>query len=613
MGWIHPISAEVEETASVLGGKGYGLVVLRRLGLPVPPGFVIGTGACRAFLRDGRLPEGLDAELAAAVRDLETVTRRRLGAVERPLTVSVRSGGGVSMPGMMNTILNLGLTAGTTAALAGETGDPRFALDARLRFLSGFASAVHGVEQDVLEAVARGTAGRGADDEESVGGVGGGGAGSGAGGEGNGRQGEGSGAGGEEARLDRAIRAVEALVRERAGEPVLDDATGQLEPAVRAVFSSWDTPRATTYRELNGIPHDLGTAVVVQAMVYGNRDDHSGTGVAFSRDPNTGENVPFGEVLFGRQGEDVVSGRSATRPLSDLAGREPAVWAGLLDAMNRIEEHYRDTCYVEFTFEAGELWILQVRSGGLVGRAAVRAAVDLADEGVIGRRDALLRVSPRHLRHVRTPRIEVTGATDVLVRGTGACPGVTTGRVATTADRAVRMAADGPVVLVRPYTSPLDMHGLAAAAGVVTAAGGPASHAAVVARAMGKPAVVGAAGLVVDAAAGHVRAGGRTLPEGTPITIDGTGGEVVVGSPRVVTAVTDPHLRRLLEWADEVTGQGPDDDPGRGRDGGADGGADGGKTGGSGDGTGGARAGGSGGDEVERLTAAQAVLRRARS
>ncbi|GIH81392.1 pyruvate, phosphate dikinase [Planobispora longispora] len=501
MTWIHPLSAETEETPGVLGGKGHGLVVLRRLGLPVPPGFVIGTGACRAFLRDGRFPDGLDAELTAAVSALEAATGRRFGGRERPLALAVRSGGSVSMPGMMNTILNLGLTAEAAAGLAAETGDARFALDSRLRFLSGFASAV-------------------------------------------------------------------------AGEPVPDDAMRQLELAVGAVFSSWDTPRATTYRELHGIPHELGTAVTVQAMVFGNRDDRSGAGVAFSRDPNTGERVPFGDVLFGRQGEDVVSGGSATRPLAELAGREPAVWAGLLEAMDRIEGHCRDACQVEFTFEAGALWLLQVRPGGLVGRAAVRVAVDLADEDLISRREALLRVSPRHLRHASTPRIEITGTLDVLTRGLGACPGVAAGRVATTAERAARMAADGPVILVRPQTSPLDMHGLAAAAGVVTALGGPASHAAVVARAMGKPAVVGAAGLVVDVAAATVRAGGRTVPEGTFLTIDGTGGEIVVGSPRVVTAPADVHLHRLLEWADEVTGGGD----------------------------------GAGHDDAERLAAARAVL-----
>jgi pyruvate,orthophosphate dikinase len=294
--------------------------------------------------------------------------------------------------------------------------------------------------------------------------------------------------------------------------------------------------------------------VTVQAMVFGNRDNHSGTGVAFSRNPNTGEHVPFGDVLFGRQGEDVVSGRSLTQPLHELADREPTVRAGLLDALHRIEEHYRDACYLEFTFEAGELWVLQVRPGRFVGGAAVRVAVDLADEGAIGRREALLRVSPQHLQHVGTPRIVPADEADILTRGLGACPGVAVGRVATTADKAARMAAEGPVILVRPQTSPLDMHGLAAAAGVVTTRGGPTSHAAVVARAMGKPAVVGTTALTVEVADAAVRAGGRTVPEGTLITIDGTGGEVVIGRPRIVTAATDPHLYRLLEWADELSG-----------------------------------------------------------
>jgi pyruvate,orthophosphate dikinase len=294
--------------------------------------------------------------------------------------------------------------------------------------------------------------------------------------------------------------------------------------------------------------------------------------VAFSRNPNTGEHAPFGEVLLGRQGDDVVSGRSLTRPLHELADREPAVWASLLDALHRVEGHYRDACHLEFTFEAGVLWLLQVRPGRFAGDAAVRVATDLADVGVIGRGEALLRVSPRQLRHVRIPRIATVDEADVLARGLGACPGVAVGRVATTADNAVRMAADGPVILVRPATSPLDLHGLAAAAGVVTARGGPASHAAVVARAMGKPAVVGITDLTVDVAGAAVRAGGRTIPEGTCVAIDGTGGEVVGGSPRVVTSAAGPHLHRLLGWADEVS----DGTPGR--------------------------------PEAERLAAAQAVL-----
>ncbi|MBP2330512.1 pyruvate,orthophosphate dikinase [Kibdelosporangium banguiense] len=478
MKWIRPISALLEETAEMVGSKAHGLVVLHRLGLPVPAGFVVTTEACRAFLRDGRLPGGLDDELATAIADLEAATGRHFGGAQVPLAVSVRSGASVSMPGMMNTILNLGLTSEATAGLAAETGDARFALDSRQRFLSSFASAI------------------------------------------------------------------------TSDRPIPDDAAQQLELAVETVFSSWDTPRARTYRELHDIPHHLGTAVIVQTMVFGNRDDRSGTGVAFSRDPNTGANVPFGEVLFGHQGEEVVSGRSLTRPLHELADREPAVWAGLLDALSRTEGHYRDACYVEFTFQAGELWILQVRPGRFVGGAAVRVATDLADERVIGRHEALLRVSPQHLRHVRTHRI--AEKTDILARGLGACPGVAVGRVATTSEKAVHMATDGPVILVRPETSPHDMRGLAAATGIVTARGGPASHAAVVARAMGKPAVVGITGLAIDAAS--VSAGGRTISEGTLVTIDGTSGEVVLGTPRIVTTTADAHLHRLLEWADDVSG-----------------------------------------------------------
>ena len=423
MRWIRRLSAEVDEAAEVVGGKAHGLVILHRLGLPVPEAFVVTTEACRAFLRDGRLPDGLDEELAAAVTGFDMV--------------SVRSGAPVSMPGMMNTILGLELASAEVARSAVET-----------------------------------------------------------------------------------------------------------------VFSSWNTPRARTYRELHDIPHDLGTAAIVQRMVFGDRDEHSGTGVAFSRDPNTGTNVPFGDVLFGRRGDDVVSGRSRTSPLRELADREPAVWAGLLDALSRVEAHYRDACYVEFTYQSGELWLLQGRPGRFGGAAAVRVATDLTDEGVIDRREALLRVSPHHLRHVRTPRI--APGENVVARGLGACPGVATGRVATTADTAVRMAADGPVVLVRPETSPHDLRGLAAATGIVTARGGPASHAAVVARAMGKPAVVGVGDLVVEGATATV--GGLVFSEGTLVTIDGTSGEVVLGDSRVVTTTADGHLHRLLRWADEVSG-----------------------------------------------------------
>ncbi|MEU4163690.1 PEP/pyruvate-binding domain-containing protein [Actinoplanes sp. NPDC026670] len=326
-----------------------------------------------------------------------------------------------------------------------------------------------------------------------------------------------------------------------AGDP------GPVRDAVEAVFASWHTPRATSYREVHGIPHDLGTAVVVQQMVFGDLDLRSGSGVAFSRDPGSGAPHPYGDVLFGHPGDDVVSGRVATRPLGDLAGREPAVWAALLDGLGRVERHYRDVCHVEFTFEAGRLWFLQVRPGGLAGRAAVRVAVDLADEGIIDRPAAVRRVSDRQLRATRTPRIRA--GVEALARGIGASPGVASGRIAVTADRAARMAADGPVILVRPHTSPLDMHGLAAAAGIVTTIGGPTSHAAVVARSMGRPAVVGATALTVDPEAGFVHSPAGSLPEGAVITIDGAGGEVVAGEAGSIGGEADPHLDRLLSWA----------------------------------------------------------------
>ncbi|WP_232835537.1 PEP/pyruvate-binding domain-containing protein [Actinocorallia populi] len=455
------ISSRVEETAEDLGGKALGLVLLHRLGLRVPDGFVVTAQACHVFLREGRLPEDLRDEFATAVTDLEHRTGRVFGARERPLAVSVRSGAPVSMPGMLTTILNLGLTPEAPEAPEAAPGERSAAADSRLR---------------------------------------------------------------------------------------------PLERAVEAVFASWNAPRARTYRVLNDIPEDLGTAVIVQAMVFGNKDARSGSGVAFSRDPNTGENVPFGEVLFERQGTDVVSGGATTRPLHELAEREPAVWAELCDALRRIERHYRDACYVEFTYEAGELWFLQVRPGRFGGAAAVRLAVELVDEGVIERREALLRVSPRHLQHARTPRLDSAEA-EILARGIGACPGVASGRVVTSSDEAARMAAAGvPVILVRPETSPDDMRGLAVATGIVTARGGPASHAAVVARSMGKPAVVGVGGLAFDAANGSATIADRLLTPDTVLTIDGTSGDVAAGTPRVLLSPAGTHLQRFLSWSESVTG-----------------------------------------------------------
>ncbi|BBG03324.1 MULTISPECIES: PEP/pyruvate-binding domain-containing protein [Pseudonocardia] len=327
-----------------------------------------------------------------------------------------------------------------------------------------------------------------------------------------------------------------------------------LADALREVFTSWDSPRARTYRTLHDIPHDRGTAAIVQVMVDGARDDHSGSGVAFSRDPNTGAPAPFGDVLFGHRGDDVVSGRVRTRPLGELAGREPAVWAALTTALDRAERRLRRPCYVEFTYESGRLWFLQLRPAQVTGLAALRIAVDLADDGLIDRPEAVRRTTERDLDRARTPTLAPTGADVVAGQGIGACPGVVSGRVATSADAAVRYAAGGPVVLVRPETSPHDMHGLAAAVGILTTRGGPACHAAVVARALGRPAVVGAADLDVDPVAGTVTTRTGTLAEGTVITIDGTTGQVVLGHAGAVVDDAGPHRDRLLDWADEISG-----------------------------------------------------------
>ncbi|GLY64885.1 pyruvate, phosphate dikinase [Amycolatopsis taiwanensis] len=479
MKWIRPLDADIAESADLVGAKARGLVELHRLGLPVPAGFVVTTEACRAFLRDGHLPAGLGDELESAMALLEKATGRRFGG-RPPLAVSVRSGASVSMPGMMDTILNLGLTAENTAALAAETDEAHFALESRLRF--------------------------------------------------------------------------EHALRELHGCAIPNTPAEQLKLAVETVFASWRSPRARTYRELHAIDHDLGTAVIVQVMVFGNRNERSGTGVAFSRNPSTGEPTAFGEVLFAHQGEDVVAGTSATLPLDDLATRQPEVWKVLADALERAETHYRDAVYVEFTFEAGKLWLLQVRPGRFTGAAAVRVAVDLAGAGRIAREEAVLRVSPRNLDHARTPRIDPSADTVVLGRAIGACPGVATGRLATTTEAAIRMSSDGAVILVRPETSPNDMNGLAVAAGILTARGGPASHAAVVARAMNKPAVVGLGTLTVEDTNAAVTINGRALDEGTLITIDGSSGEVVLGRAPLLIGGADEYTEQLLGWADDLSG-----------------------------------------------------------
>ncbi len=502
----------------VLGAKAAGLVTLRRLGLPVPPGFVVTTSVGREHLRTGSLAPVVRAEIRAARERLEASVGRRLGDPRAPLVVAVRSGAATSMPGMMDTVLDIGAPDVADASVGPD--EARFAWDNRRRFLRSYATAVFGLDDAAFAAV---------DAEVAA---------------------SGAAAPGDLARGYEAVIAA-------AGRAIPADPHEQLEHAVEAVLASWDAPRARTYRQLHDLDDGAGTAVTVQAMVFGNRDEHSATGVAFSRDPASGEPQPYGDVLFDAQGEDVVAGRATPQPLSELADREPAVWEQLRGTMDQLEHHLGDLVMVEFTVESGTLWLLQVRRGGATDAAAVRIAVDLVDRGVIEHDEAVRRTTPAELRACLEPPPVRRGPRDRLTRGLGASPGVATGRVATDADQALRLAGSGPVILVRPVTSPVDVHGMGAAAGILTATGGLASHAAIVARSMGKPAVVGARDVVVDAVAGTVTIGDHVLRAGDDVvSVDGTTGEVVLGGPDAGTSSTTigrpRHLERLLRWADAI-------------------------------------------------------------
>ena len=466
------------EARALVGGKAANLgVMVHDLGLPVPPAFAITTATCRTFLADG-WPDGLDAELRARMAELEAAVGRGFGDAADPLLVSVRSGAPVSMPGMMDTILNLGLTEATTAGLARASGDDAFAWSCRERFVASFRDIV-GVAD------------------------------------------------------------------------VPDDPWVQLRLAIEAVFRSWDSDRAIAYRRKEGLPDDLGTAVTVQAMVFGNRGTTSATGVLFTRDPATGEPRRYGDILFDAQGEDVVAGTHRTESIDALDARLPTVAAELREAATRLERHYADLCDIEFTIERGRLWMLQVRVGKRSPQAALRIAVDMAEdpEFPLTRAEAVARVAPL----LADPPTMATSRADVgppLATGLPASPGVASGEIATSADAAQAAAEAGRIpILVRADTSPDDVHGMARSAGILTARGGLASHAAVVARGWGIPAVVGADGLEVRD--GEVRIGERVLRAGEVITIDGATGEVFEGAVAGTTEVV-PEARTLLAWAEEL-------------------------------------------------------------
>jgi pyruvate,orthophosphate dikinase len=527
MRYVYAFDEDAGGGRELLGGKGVGLAEMTALGVPVPAGFTITTDACRAYMAGGgEVPEGLDEEVDAHLAALEEKTGKRFGDERDPLLVSVRSGAAISMPGMMDTILNLGLNDVAVEGLARATGNDRFAFDSYRRLIQMYGEVVDGVDgsrferplQDVKEA--RGTT----EDLDLT---------------------------GDDFR--QLVRTFLAIYEEETGRPFPQDAREQLRRAYRAVFDSWDTPRAQVYRRTYGIPDDIGTACNVVQMVFGNKGDRSATGVCFTRDPSTGERRLYGEFLRNAQGEDVVAGIRTPEPIERLADELPEAYERLVENLERLETHYRDVQDIEFTVEEGTLFLLQTRTGKRTAVAALRIAVEMVEEGLISREDAVARIDPGQLDQLLHPMLDPSVEVEVAARGLNASPGAACGAIVLDADRAEERGKAGEdVILVRWETTPDDIHGLLQARGILTAHGGMTSHAAVVARGMGKPCVAGCDGLSIDAAAGTVHLGGHELREGDVITIDGGSGRVIVGPVALVPPAIDENFSTILGWADGI-------------------------------------------------------------
>jgi pyruvate,orthophosphate dikinase len=498
-----------------LGGKGASLATMAELGLPVPPAFIGTTDLCREFLVNSSLPDSTWAQIEEALAGLAAGTGRGFGDPEAPLLVSVRSGAPVSMPGMMDTILNVGLTAATLPGLARLTGDEGFAWDSYCRLLKMFGDTVRGLPSPLL-AAARREAEAGVAPEAP-----------------------------RAERLRAVAAALAAAIEAESGAPFPDSPIEQLRESVGAVLSSWEAPRARRYRRHAGIDDDLGTAVVVQAMVFGNLDERSGSGVAFTRDPTSGERTLYGDFLAGAQGEDVVSGEFDVGSLSDFRAAAPDAFAGLERASAALEGAFADMCDIEFTVERGHLWVLQARVGQRTGIAEVRIAADMLEEGTIDADAALDRISPAGLIRLASPVFDPAAPRQVLGRGIPASPGAAVGALATSARGAEQLLEAGTaVILARPETSPDDIACFIASDGVMTARGGRASHAAVVARGLNLPAVCGVAGLEVEAA--EVRLGGTTVRAGEEVSLDGGSGEILAGRVPLIEPQLDARVLALL-------------------------------------------------------------------
>ncbi len=532
--WVYLFEEGDGSWRDLLGGKGSGLASMTKAGLPVPPGFTITTEACNEYLAQGnKFPEGMWDQALAALREVEKKTGKKLGDPNNPLLVSVRSGAKFSMPGMMDTVLNLGLNDETVKGLAALTKDDRFAYDAYRRFISMFGRIVMGIDgakfEHVLDQYKEKTGAKTDADLSAD-------------------------------SLKKIVEEYKGIFKTATGRDFPTDPYAQLKLAIEAVFSSWNGKRAVDYRNYNKIPHNLGTAVNVQTMVFGNMGNDSGTGVAFTRNPSTGEKSLYGEFLINAQGEDVVAGIRTPEPIARLQDVLPPVAQQFKEIAQRLESHYRDVQDMEFTVERGKLYMLQTRSGKRTAQAAVKIAVDMVKEGIITPEEAIMRVEPGHVVQLLLPGFD-PDAKDaasregrLLTKGLNASPGAAMGKAVFDPDKAEEWGNTGQkVVLVRTETSPDDVHGMIAAQGVLTARGGATSHAAVVARGMGKPCVSGAEGIVVDQERRQFAAGGKVIKEGDVISIDGATGEVFAGEipVRAPSFAELKDLDQILKWADE--------------------------------------------------------------
>ena len=525
--YIYDLSEGDATMRNLLGGKGAGVAEMARIGVPVPDAFTVTTTACvETMNRGGEWPDGLADEINAGLARLEERTGRKLGGSESPLLVSVRSGAVFSMPGMMDTILNLGVSDESVAAIAEESGNERFAWDCYRRFIQMYGEVVEGVPayayEDALTELKRK---RGVELDTDLG----------------------------PADLKELVATFKEISNEHLGGEWTSDPVEQLHRAVNAVFRSWQNPRAEVYRRANNIPSDLGTAVNVMHMVFGNRGDDSATGVCFTRNPSTGANELYGEFLVNAQGEDVVAGIRTPRPLAEMRDVLPEAYDELIDTMRRMEAHYRDMQDMEFTVENGKLFLLQTRNGKRTAAAALKVASDLVDEGVITKEEALLRIEPDQLDQLLHPAIDPSHGQKPITKGLPASPGAAVGEVVFDADTAAERGGRGEaVVLVRYETTPDDIHGVIVAQGVLTAHGGMTSHAAVVARGMGKPCVAGASGIHIDAKGRTLTVGDRIIKEGEVITLDGSTGDVFAQEIKLIPPRINEDFQRVVTWADEV-------------------------------------------------------------